>query len=1069
MKIINWFRGNVLFALTFFLLAFIPLYPKVPLIDVKNTWVYIRVEDFIVIIAIIFWLLLLIQKKITLRTPLTMPILIFWIVGAITTIHGVILIFPTLAGVFPNVALLSYLRRVEYLSLFFIAYSGMRDKKFLSAVIVVLIATLLLVVGYGFGQKYLGFPAFLTMNEEFAKGEPIRLSALSRVPSTFAGHYDLAAYLVLIIPILSSLIFGFRNWFMRAFLLVSVALGFILLFMTVSRVSFVVLLISLVLVLFFQRKKLAILSFVLLAFLAPIFIVQFTPALLARFGNTVKEVEVLVDASNGEVIGNTSFVPSSHFADRLVLRRVYQEAASVNSQANLKDGELLKVGSSTVFPQHYIPKTAVLIVPQNSPTGENLPQGTAYINLSLSPVTKRVGQFFYENPSKNAASSSAISYVFTGNFLIKKASAYDLSFTTRFQGEWPNALKAFKRNILFGSGYGSVSLAVDNNYLRILGETGLLGFLSFVAIFISIAIYVRKIYPDVDSRVARSFVLGFVAGVVGLMFNGLLIDVFEASKVAFVLWLLSGVTLGILSLYQQKQINLPKELLQVMTSTYMIIVYLFILVMAIFIPMINNYFVADDYTWLRWAADCKFVSGGAETTCLSPSSTILRYFTDAGGFFYRPGTKLYFFAMYPFFWLNQTVYHFVSLFLHFVVAALFFILALKVLRDKALAALTSFLFLFMSGYAEIIFWISATGHLFNAVFILLSLLLFIMWDEKKKTLYFVASIISLMLSLLFYEIGVVVPLLIILYKMTRAESLSFRKIVKTPQYLLLIVPVIFYIGIRYAAQSHWSGGDYNYNLIKFPLNALGNFIGYVFLTYLGPISLPLYAALRDGAKNHLLISFVAIIPLIFIGYLLYKFIEQRITKEDKRIIIFGLLFSIIALLPFLGFGNIAPRYSYVASFGLTLLLAFLLKKIYFFLLSNGKSIALASVTTIVSIFCLLHIIQVQQIHSDWYESGEKARRFFISIDAQYEDYWSKKDMQFYFINVPVRVGQAWVFPVGLPDALWFVFRNPLIQVSTFQSRKDAIETAGSLTKTKKAFEFDSSGEVIERFSVSDDR
>lgn len=1069
MKILSWIRENVLFVSTLLLFAFIPLYPKLPLIDVKNTWVYVRVEDFLIIVVIILWLVLLIRRKITFRTPLTMPILIFWIVGAIATIHGVILIFPTLAGVFPNVALLSYLRRVEYLSLFFIAYAGMRDKRFLSATIIVLVVTLLLVVGYGFGQKYFGFPAFLTMNEEFAKGEPIRLSALSRVPSTFAGHYDLAAYLVLIIPILASLIFGFRNWFMRSLLLVSVILGFILLFMTVSRVSFVVLLLSLVLVLFFQRKKLAILSIVLLTFLAPIFIVQFTPALLARFGNTVKEVEVLVDASTGEVIGQTSFVPSSHFTDKLILRRVFQEAAGVIPQANLKENELLNAAPSAFLKHKFIPQTAVLIIPQNSPTGENLPQGTAYINLSLSPVTKRVAQFFYENPSKKEASSSAISYVFFGNFLIKKAAAYDLSFTTRFQGEWPNTLIAFKRNILFGSGYGSVSLAVDNNYLRILGETGFLGFLSFMAIFISIAIYVRKIYPDVDSRVARSFVLGFVAGVVGLMLNGFLIDVFEASKVAFVLWLLSGVTLGILSLYQQKQINLLKELRQVMTSAYMIIVYLFVLVMVIFVPMINNYFVADDYTWLRWAADCGLVPGSRGGMCPSPLSTILHYFTDAGGFFYRPGTKIFFFMMYPVFWLNQTVYHIVSLFLHFIVASLFFLLALKILRDKFLAALTAVLFLFMSGYVEIVFWISATGHLFNAVFILLSLLFFILWDEKKRTLYFIVSIISLTASLLFYELGVVVPLLVILYKMTRDDSFSLRRIVKVPQYLVMFVPVILYIGVRYIAQSHWSGGDYSYNLIKLPFNALGNMIGYIFLTYLGPISLPLYQTLRDATKTHLFLSVVLMIPLLLAGYFLYKFIQKKVDREDKRVLLFGSLFSVIALLPFLGFGNIAPRYSYVASFGLTLVLVFLLKKIYLFLLSSGKPIAFASITTIVSIFCLIHIIQVQQIHSDWYEAGEKARRFFISIDAQYQDYWSKKDMQFYLINIPVRVGQAWVFPVGIPDALWFVFQNPRIQVSGFESRKAAIETAGPLTKTKKVFEFNSTGEVTERFSVSDDQ
>src|SRR3989338_9919350 len=136
MKLIKWVWEHILFVLTLFLLAFIPLYPKLPIIDIKNTWVYVRAEDFVVVFTLAIWMLLLIRRKVTLKTPLTLPMLLFWIVGGIATIHAMLLIFPTLANVFPNVALLSYLRRIEYMSLFFIAYSGIKDRKFLSPIII---------------------------------------------------------------------------------------------------------------------------------------------------------------------------------------------------------------------------------------------------------------------------------------------------------------------------------------------------------------------------------------------------------------------------------------------------------------------------------------------------------------------------------------------------------------------------------------------------------------------------------------------------------------------------------------------------------------------------------------------------------------------------------------------------------------------------------------------------------------------------------------------------------------------------------------------------------------------
>src|SRR3989344_6551007 len=166
-KLIAWCKNNFFTITTLFLFVFIPLYPKLPLLDVTNTWVYVRVEDFVVLAAILVSTILLFMGKITLRTPLTTPIFLYWIIGAIATIHGILLIFPTAANVFPNVAFLSFLRRIEYMSLFFVAYWGIKEKRFLGFVSVALVGTLAVASLYGIGQKYLGFPAFLTMNEEF--------------------------------------------------------------------------------------------------------------------------------------------------------------------------------------------------------------------------------------------------------------------------------------------------------------------------------------------------------------------------------------------------------------------------------------------------------------------------------------------------------------------------------------------------------------------------------------------------------------------------------------------------------------------------------------------------------------------------------------------------------------------------------------------------------------------------------------------------------------------------------------------------------------------------------------
>jgi len=1030
MKFLKWILNNFLFVYTIFLLGFIPLYPKIPLLDVVNTWVYVRAEDFIVAFVVLVWIILLLFKKVTLKTPLTIPIMVFWIIGGLSTLHGVLLLFPTLSDVFSNVAFLSMLRRIEYMSLFFIAFASIKNKKYIEYVAITLAIVLLLIVGYGFGQKFLGFPAYLTMNEEFAKGIPIQLSALSRVPSTFAGHYDLAAYLVLAIPILTSVFFGFRNWLIRIFLLASTLLGFALIVTTVSRVSFFVLLLSMLMLLILQKKKLIIGLLLVLTLVLLIF----SPSLLKRFQSTVTEVNVLVDAKTGGAIGQVKEVPALYFKDKII------------KKVQISDQDTLSASVAGIVPFSSVPQVAALVVEANSPTGENLPQGTSYVNLPLSPVIKKVDEYFFEKQANRGGVESKEISIFYGDYLIKKTKAYDLSFTTRFQGEWPKTIEAFKRNIFFGSGYGSVSLAVDNNYLRILGESGLLGLAAFLSIFIVAVIYIKKFLPKVDSPVFKNFIVGFIAGSFGLALNAFLIDVFEASKIAFTYWLLMGVVVGSMSLYGS-EIDLLKEFKKIIISSFAFIIYIFIITATFFFFLSNHYFIGDDFTWFRWAQDC--------------CSNAVNYFTQANGFFYRPGTKIYFSLMYSSFWLNQTMYHLVSIFLHFAVSALLFLLVRKIFKDYVLSTISVVLFIILSGHHEDIFWISSTGFLFNAMFALASLLSFVAWKEKKKIIYLIISIASISLSLMFHELGVIVPLLVILYDFIFGQNLTVNNLSRKASYKLLLFPILPYLGLRFLAQSHWLSGDYSYNMFKLPYNFLGNTVGYLLLDLLGPQSLFLYEVLRDFSRAHMIFAVPLSFFIILGSIIMCKIIFRNIEEKDRKIIIFGFLFFIIALLPFLGLGNITSRYSYLSSIGFVILFALLLKKSYIYLISiSDKYIGTGAIVIIVVVYSMVQLFDLQKIHADWREAGEKSKRFLVSIEEYSKDFWIRDNLSFYFVGMPIKNGEAWVWPVGLKDALWLAFKNPNLAVYVSSDTNSALNQL-TVSTNAHVFRFDKDGNVEE--------
>ena len=56
-KFTNWFDENILFVFSTFLLAFIPLYPKIPLFDIIPGYIVrVRLEDIFITIAGLLWL-----------------------------------------------------------------------------------------------------------------------------------------------------------------------------------------------------------------------------------------------------------------------------------------------------------------------------------------------------------------------------------------------------------------------------------------------------------------------------------------------------------------------------------------------------------------------------------------------------------------------------------------------------------------------------------------------------------------------------------------------------------------------------------------------------------------------------------------------------------------------------------------------------------------------------------------------------------------------------------------------------------------------------------------------------
>lgn len=432
------------------ILIAVPLYPKFPFITVPGTYVSIRLEDFLILTVGIFWGIYILPRiKELLKDRVNIAIILFLLVALISTLSG---IFLTKTVVL-HIGLLNWLRRVEYLLGFFIAVTFLRSKKDLIFYIKCLVIDMVVIFIYGFGQKYYSWPVITTQNDQFSKGIALRYMPGGHLISTFAGHYDLASFVILVSPIFIVLLFSKRE----------VISGFI------------------------NDKKQLITKWVL------------TALLVASYW---------LIANTASRISSVSFVLGLSLA--LVFIRKYKFIPIV-----LLVGFIF-FGLSTGLVGRYMQIFDVIV---KKATGAVQIVNTAY-------AQERRGNAAIPTPTPVPI-------------------LQDLSTSIRLNIEWPRSIRAFQKNPILGTGFSSITLATDNDYLRALGETGALGLGIFLLLLLRIVRKLIKSLPaQKDFGLKDAYRVAIIASLPGIFLNAVFIDIFEASKFAIIFWMLLGFSLA---------------------------------------------------------------------------------------------------------------------------------------------------------------------------------------------------------------------------------------------------------------------------------------------------------------------------------------------------------------------------------------------------------------------------------------------------------------------------------------------------------------------------------------------
>ncbi len=1014
-KLLNFFDKYALKFCVIFLIFFVPLYPKLPSIHITHTWVYIRLEDFVIAAAAIIWLIQLIRRRVKVPWEVGTAIVVYWIAGFFSLVLSLIFVGPHLLNFFPSIAALSYLRRIEYMILFFIAFSSVRSIKDVRQYTYAIFATIGLFTIYGFGQKFyiyiwnsfpsffskhpFCFPSFQTGNEEFAKGIPLCLPFDGRITSTFAGHYDLAAYLVLTIPILIATMLLLKNRIYKTLFALFTLLTIILLILTASRIAFPAYLVGSSIALVLLGRKRFIVPLVIISI---ILLPLFSGSTFRRFTQTFRVANIVVDSS-GNVVG---------------------EELSAELRAKLaKDKGVLA----------------------NIPT-QNLPAGTGYIGLPQSGKEKTGvavvrSKLTPEQARRLKLENGGVELsTVKGKFTLKRALVYDISLTTRFQAEWPNAIRAFSRNVVFGSGFSTITLATDNDFLRFLGETGIAGLISFLFIFLTLWILFKKTFRQVSDPIVKAFAAGLAGGLVGLFLNASLFDIFEASKVAETMWILIGISAAALVLSSKAKIDYKNELKKLLTSHGFIVLYLTIILITVLARATHNFFVADDFTWLRWAAN------------FSPQD-FSNSFTNATGFFYRPLDKIFMFLLYSLFTFSPAGYHVAMLASHLLSGIGVYGLSFRVSKNKLIAFASAFIFLFLPFHAENIYWISTISSNLASLFIIYGLFAYSWFREKNSIPAYIVTIPLFAISLFFYETSVVfMPLLLALDLLVYRLSITKKNLLTYIPYLVVLV-IYFYLWRTSNALG--LNGDYSYSIPHLIPNFVGNFVGYISGFIFGESALNFYSVTRNILRENRLFAGLIIFGLMLISlaviFIKRQTFRERLKNKRALLFVFGLAFSFIALLPYLGLGNISERYLYLASAGLAIsfsvVLDFIPDKLGKFHPRIIKEYVFVALLVILGLFYFKELLHSNY---EWQTAGKITKRTLSYLKIYDEEMPHKSNL--FFVNTPIKFQDAWVFPVGLSDGIWFIYSDDSLNIRNVPTLDEA-KKLKSQDENNKSFIF----------------
>jgi protein O-mannosyl-transferase len=316
-------------------------------------------------------------------------------------------------------------------------------------------------------------------------------------------------------------------------------------------------------------------------------------------------------------------------------------------------------------------------------------------------------------------------------------------------------------------------------------------------------------------------------------------------------------------------------------------------------------FIYDDIDKIQ--GNLALTSWTKTSTYFFTSQPFAQDLLPGGGSAYRPLCWLSFCLDRHLWGLNSYGFHITNLLLHWGAGVLFFILLRQMLTSAVRSAAVCFLWLALPIQSEAVAWISGRAYPLMCVFLALSLLMSYLYLVKGSASALFVYLASFIAALLSNEQSILLLPLTLLLLICLPRSV--------PRYRGIILGAIgaildgIYLLLRERIHAQAPRGHISFFVL-----------GTTVFKYAAWTLLPVHMSIERStdlpADSFSIASAIALTGLIAVIALAWG------TRRKMPYVTFGLLWFLIALLPFCGiipiYQGMAERYAYLASFGILL-------------------------------------------------------------------------------------------------------------------------------------------------------